>query len=103
MRRVTITSGPEQGRTLDIEGEVVVGRSGADVDIADEELSRRHAVLRGVERGIEIEDLDSTNGTFVDGRRITEPVTVTSTARLELGASAMSVEVELLPAPSDQT
>ena len=61
-------------------GEVVIGRdAGCDVRIDDRSLSRRHAVLRIAER-ITIEDLGSSNGTFVAGQRLEpgapRPITV---------------------------
>jgi DNA-binding NtrC family response regulator len=51
-------------------GEVVIGRdAGCDVRIDDPSLSRRHVRLR-ITGGITIEDLGSSNGTFVAGRRL---------------------------------
>jgi pSer/pThr/pTyr-binding forkhead associated (FHA) protein len=38
--------------------------------VNDAEISRRHASLRPVEGGLEISDLQSSNGTFVNGSRI---------------------------------
>jgi adenylate cyclase len=55
------------GRTL------VVGRAeDCDLPIADPTVSRRHAELDATDFGLRLHDLGSTNGTFVDGRRITE-------------------------------
>ena len=42
--------------------------------IPDSQISRRHAWLHSTEGGITLEDLDSTNGTFVNGERITRRV-----------------------------
>ena len=95
MRTLKVTSGPEQGRTLEIEGEVVLGRENVDLVVPDTEISRRHAVVREVERGVEIEDLGSMNGTFVNGERITSPVTLTSTGTLRVGTTEMEIEVRL--------
>ena len=59
-------------------GEHVVGRStDADIRLDDEGISRSHAMLRRRADGtVEVSDLDSTNGTFVDGARVTTPTTV---------------------------
>ena len=54
----------------DFDGAVVVGRGDdADLVIDDELASRRHARLRSSERGWVIDDLESTNGTRVNGFR----------------------------------
>ena len=43
MPKLTVTSGPGAGRSLELEAEVVVGRENADLTISDPEISRRHA------------------------------------------------------------
>jgi pSer/pThr/pTyr-binding forkhead associated (FHA) protein len=85
---------------MSIDGELVIGRTGADLNIDDPELSRRHAALRPVEGGVEIEDLGSTNGTLVNGARISEPVTVTTGAAVEIGESRIAVELDLDEEPA---
>jgi diguanylate cyclase (GGDEF)-like protein len=50
--------------------ELVIGRdSDADLMLPDNSVSRRHAIIRRTDEGFEIEDLGSTNGTFVDGKQ----------------------------------
>jgi pSer/pThr/pTyr-binding forkhead associated (FHA) protein len=49
---------------------ITIGRAGCDLDLNDPDVSRRHAVIRQVDAGIALEDLGSTNGTWVNGRRI---------------------------------
>ncbi len=51
-----------------------LGRTGADLDIDDTEASRQHAVLEILGEHAILRDLDSTNGTFVDGARIQQQV-----------------------------
>ena len=46
MHVLTVVSGPAADRSVEFENEVVIGREGADLDIADPRLSRRHALLR---------------------------------------------------------
>src|SRR5277367_1753989 len=65
--------GPLGGLRLPVDGEVTLGRVTDDVGAGDPELSRRHALLRPMAGGIEVEDLGSTNGTWVDGVRIVAP------------------------------
>jgi class 3 adenylate cyclase len=70
----------------------VLGRGDADVVIDDQEISRRHALIRAGGDWLEIEDLDSLNGTWVNGRRI-------QSARLgpgdvvKIGNTVVAVEV----------
>jgi pSer/pThr/pTyr-binding forkhead associated (FHA) protein len=70
MATLTVTSGPAEGRKIECKGEVVVGREGVDFVVDDDQMSRRHAAIRMGPSGVEIEDLGSLNGTFVDGERI---------------------------------
>lgn len=54
---------------------VVVGRAvTSDLPIYDPTVSRQHAELRADERGLNVKDLGSSNGTFVNGTQITETV-----------------------------
>ena len=62
--------GPLAGRRVEVVGELVIGRVDAGLTIDDEEVSRRHAVVRPGDGEIEIEDLGSRNGTYVNGVRI---------------------------------
>jgi hypothetical protein len=88
-----ITSGPAAGTSQELDAEVVVGRENADLTIEDSEMSRRHASLRPAPDGVVVEDLGSMNGTFIDGRRIAEPVTLTASATIRMGKSEMALEV----------
>ena len=61
------------GRTLNVgDRELVIGRSpDIDVVINDSNVSRRHAEVWRTSEGVAIRDLQSTNGTFVNGHRVT--------------------------------
>ncbi len=89
-------SGPLAGRRFELEGVVLMGRDKAHITLADEEMSRRHASLRVVEGVVTIEDLGSTNGTFVNGTRITEATQVGDGETIRVGRSTFRLE---LPAP----
>src|SRR5277367_1113919 len=79
----------------EIDRETVIGRADADVQIRHADVSRRHAILRPVPDGVEVEDLGSSNGTFIDGRRLTGKLTVSRSATLRVGATELRLEIEL--------
>jgi pSer/pThr/pTyr-binding forkhead associated (FHA) protein len=89
-----VRSGPRAGERIELVGELVVGRENADVTISDQEVSRRHLAVRLHEDGVELEDLESTNGTFVDGARLSAVVVVSSSARVILGETELEIEVD---------
>jgi pSer/pThr/pTyr-binding forkhead associated (FHA) protein len=93
MVRLKVISGPAAGQSFELEREIVVGREGADVTIADPELSRRHAAIRPVEGGVEVEDLDSLNGTSIEGQRLSGTRLLTASTRLKLGTSELELEL----------
>ena len=64
-------------QTIDIpaKGLLVVGRAAtSDVPIFDPTISRRHAEISETTDGVKIADLGSSNGTFLNGTRVTEAV-----------------------------
>ncbi len=67
----TIRTGLEAGRRIEVSEGLVVGRDPASgLPLADEQVSRRHAVVERAPEGLRLRDLTSTNGTFVNGRRV---------------------------------
>lgn len=102
MARLRVVSGPAAGQTVDIEEEVVIGREDADLDLDDDELSRRHAVVRRFANRLQVEDLGSTNGTFVDGNRIAEPTLLGGGAEIKIGTTVLVVE-GVLPVGSSES
>jgi predicted component of type VI protein secretion system len=61
---------PMDGRELTLDADATIGREGCDVVLPDPEVSRRHAALRMTDSGPAVEDFGSTNGTFVNERRV---------------------------------
>ena len=77
------------------ESRMVIGRDPeCDIWIDDPGLSRRHASIRLVADGSQptavIEDLKSTNGTFVEGRRVTTPVPLVDGDVIRIGDAQLT-------------
>jgi pSer/pThr/pTyr-binding forkhead associated (FHA) protein len=103
MARLRIVSGPLGGQTVEVEGELVIGREDGDLEIGDLEMSRRHAVVRRVANRLQVEDLGSSNGTFVDGARIEEPTLCGGGAEIRMGTTVIVVEGVLpVSSPNDR-
>ena len=84
--------GPLAGRRVEVVAELVIGRVDAGLTIDDEEVSRRHAVVRPEDGEIEIEDLGSRNGTYVNGVRIEAVTRLAGGDSVKLGTSVLQVE-----------
>lgn len=88
---LVVRNGPLANQRLEIAGEVVLGREG-DLELGDDEVSRRHARLRTVGGEVEVEDLGSLNGTFVNGRRIASATRLHAGDLVVLGDTTLAVE-----------
>jgi class 3 adenylate cyclase len=92
-----VKEGPLAGHRYPVEGELVVGRMNADVTIDDPLISRRHALVRPVDGTVEIEDLGSLNGTWVNGERITSTRRLGAGDVIGIGSTLFAVEVDAVP------
>lgn len=92
MPTVVVTTGPEAGRRVELGLEVAIGRQEGDLVVEDPEVSRRHAVLRRSGGSVVVEDLDSTNGTFVNGERIRTPMTLGPGDQVRVGRTTLEIE-----------
>ena len=82
-----ISRGPGAGGRFDIgAAPVTIGRQAqCDIQIEDTWMSRRHARLAWTGTSYIVEDLGSTNGTFVNDQRVSGPHALRSGDRLRLG------------------
>jgi pSer/pThr/pTyr-binding forkhead associated (FHA) protein len=88
-----VISGPLEGEQIEVDRTLIVGRHDADVVIDDPELSRRHLEIRPDGDGLLVEDLGSTNGTFIDARAIDAPTHLSHGDRVKLGATVLEVQI----------
>lgn len=99
--RLEVVSGRAIGMSILLDDELLIGRhaDGAGRLADDEEISRSHARINLDRSGFcAIEDLGSTNGTFVNGLRITGPLTLSVGDTIELGTTTLVVRELPMPA-----
>lgn len=88
--KLTVRRGPEEGQSFTLtESSITVGRDPtADIVLSDPEVSRQHARFTRTDAGYQLQDLGSTNGTFVDGRRLSgEVVSLEPGAVITMGSN----------------
>jgi hypothetical protein len=88
-----IVEGPEAGRQIPLTGTVEIGRDPkAGVPLLQDDLvSRRHVRLTPETGGVRVEDLNSSNGTFVDGDQIFDPAHLGLEGQLLVGVTLLEL------------
>ncbi|WP_288819281.1 FHA domain-containing protein [uncultured Micrococcus sp.] len=93
-RTLRITDGPKAGTRIGLGGEpLLMGRAqDADLVLEDDYASGRHARLFPQGTRWFLEDLGSTNGTFVDGTQVTRALPVGPDNTIRIGKTVMEIE-----------
>jgi len=87
-----IVEGPGAGKQFDIATAVVIGRdNSADLVIDDSQASRRHARIEPSGHGAVVEDMDSTNGTFINDSELHGRAELGPDDELLIGVTVMQV------------
>jgi len=89
--------GRDAGRVVRVEGErFLLGRAeDCDLRLRDDNVSRWHAYLRTLPGGgAELHDLESANGTYVDGERIEDPRELRGDEQIQVGDSVLLASLE---------
>lgn len=87
---LVVVEGPQVGLLVRIYGQVTLGRaSDSGLPLIDGEVSRNHAVVRVTPTGPHVEDLNSRNGTFVNGERVTGVRQLQDGDKIQLGATVI--------------
>jgi pSer/pThr/pTyr-binding forkhead associated (FHA) protein len=98
--RLEVIDGKAVGMSVIVEDELVIGRQveGAGRLADDDEISRLHArITLDAGGSCAIEDLGSTNGTYVNGTKISAPQTLSAGDTIEIGGTTLVLR-ELPPA-----
>ncbi|HLP22717.1 MAG TPA: FHA domain-containing protein [Microbacteriaceae bacterium] len=92
-RRLTITGGPKVGAEIPLSGdEITIGRSPeSSLILRDDITSTRHARLSLWNGQWMLQDLDSTNGTFLAGVRVSAPAPVSLNTPITIGATTFEL------------
>jgi pSer/pThr/pTyr-binding forkhead associated (FHA) protein len=93
-RVLVVVQGSQAGQSAALsDGVIMIGR-GAECQIIldDDYVSTRHARVVSGENGIYVEDLGSTNGSYVNGQRITAPTLLTMSDTVRIGKTILKLE-----------
>lgn len=91
-RVVMVRSDTQAGVDFSVTDAVVLGRSPeADIVLEDPYASEFHLRLTAKEDRLVLSDLGSTNGTYVNGRRVTTPVDLSRGDAIQVGKTVMEV------------
>lgn len=96
MADLEVVSGSAAGRRLSVRSDrrFVIGRDdGCDLVLSDSKVSRRHTYLIRLDDGtVEVGDLGSSNGTFLNGRRLEQPTPLTPGDTIAVGAAKIGFD-----------
>lgn len=91
-RVLFVRSESQQGQEFEVGDVVVLGRSNeTDVVLDDPYASEFHLRLVSQENGMMLHDLGSTNGTYVNGRRVSAPTELKRGDTIQVGKTVMEV------------
>ena len=93
-RRLVVTAGPLRGTTLPLASSaILIGRAPSCTLVLDDDYSSsRHARVFPQDGEWFVEDLGSTNGTFVGRDRVTEPVALRVGSQVRVGQSVLELQ-----------
>jgi len=91
---IVVSQGPTSlvGTTMPLTSALVIGRAeGSDINIGDPLISSKHARITPVPEGAILEDLNSTNGTLLNGLKVTIPASLAVGDRITVGNVVLEV------------
>jgi pSer/pThr/pTyr-binding forkhead associated (FHA) protein len=91
-KKLTVVEGPAKGKTLDLGSELTIGRADkCHLVLDDTYVSQIHARIFAKGETYVLEDLGSTNGTYLNRRRITSPSEVQRGDKVKIGKTVMEL------------
>lgn len=91
--KLVVTEGDKAGTEIALSGrQLTIGRAGdSDLIVDDEYASTHHAKLVFINGDWLVQDLDSTNGTFLDGQKVGTPMTVSMNTQVRVGQTTFEL------------
>lgn len=92
-KTLKVTHGAQAGQTRSLEAPILIGRApDCQLLLDDDYVSTRHARIVRNADGCVVEDLGSTNGTFVNNQRVVTPTSFGIGDTVRIGRTLMTVE-----------
>jgi len=93
-RLVVVEPKDRKGRSYDLRDEQTVGRAaGCQITLDDTYVSQLHARVFNKDGGWFVEDLGSTNGTYLNAKRVSGALALKRGDRIKIGATVMETEL----------
>jgi pSer/pThr/pTyr-binding forkhead associated (FHA) protein len=90
---VIVAPSEQKGRSFELNGELTVGRAaGCQVALEDNYVSQLHARVFTRDGGVWVEDLGSTNGTYLNEQRVSAPLALRRGDQLKVGSTVMELK-----------
>ena len=90
MPTLHVLQGPDKGRTYETPDEpAVIGRSSDQIHLSDHSASRRHAEIRQANGAWMLVDLNSSNGTYLNGQRLVSPTALKHGDQIRVGGTLL--------------
>lgn len=88
-----VSKGPRRGKVYPIKDNALIGRKEGDLVLNDAKVSNPHAKLRFKESEFVLTDFDTTNGTFVNGQRISAATPIKENDEIKIGETIFVFKV----------
>jgi len=90
---VIVEPGPAAGQRFAVSGTLSIGRAaGCEITLDDTFISQVHARVTRGQSGVVIEDLGSTNGTYLNRKKVTAPVVVQTGDVIQVGSTVLELQ-----------
>ena len=91
-KKAAVIEGPARGKSFDLGDELIIGRADkCHLVLDDTYVSQIHARIFAKGDAFVLEDLGSTNGTYLNRRRITSPTELQRGDRVKIGKTVLEM------------